>query len=257
MKTRLVVGTAFALIMAGSSYAADLSQPYRLPPPPPDFGPPPRPLVPAAYNWSGCYLGTNAGLGAGHTQWTDPQPDGNIDGNAGLNRTANTDLSGALAGAQLGCDIQFSGFVAGVQGMFDVSDITGTNADQFNPTWSLRDRLNWYSTVTGRAGWAVNNVLLYGKAGVVFANNTYTAINNSAILGHPAPTQTGWTVGAGLEWAFSPNWSVFIEAAYYGFGATSQNFTTIPAAINAPPTINVSPQFETATLGINYRFGAN
>jgi outer membrane immunogenic protein len=258
MNMRFVVGTAIALVMAGSAHAADLGQPYRMPPPPPDFGPPPRPIVPAQYSWTSCYFGSNFGLGAGHTQWKDTQPDGNIDANAGLARSANTDMSGGLGGAQIGCDYQFGGnWVVGVATSFDISDISGTDMDQLHPAWSLRDHLNWFGTVTGRAGYAVNNVLMYGKGGVVFANNMYEIVNNSAILGEPTPVQTGWTVGGGLEWAFSPNWSAFAEISYYGFGSTTQTFNTIPAAINAPATISISPSFETVTAGINFRFGGD
>ncbi len=28
----------------------------------------------------------------------------------------------------------------------------------------------------------------------------------------------GWTVGGGVDWAFSPHWSANIEYDYYGFG---------------------------------------
>jgi outer membrane immunogenic protein len=251
MKMRLVVGTAVALITAGSSaYAADLGMPFR--------PPPPMPMAPAQYSWSGCYGGMNAGLGAGHTQWSDPQPDGNIDGNAGLARTANTDMTGGLLGAQIGCDMQFGGnWVTGIAASFDASDMAGANMDQFNVDWSLRDSLQWVGTVTGRFGYAANNVLVYAKGGVAFAQNEYEIVNASAILGEPTPVQTGYTVGTGIEWAFSPCWSVFAEANYYGFGSQSETFNLVPIAIAAPGTVNVKPSFETATLGINYRFGNN
>jgi len=243
--TRLAAGIAAVLMAASSAYAADLGN-----------GLPPTLSSPPQYNWSGCYLGGNGGLGAGHTQWQDPLPNGNIDA-AGLGQSATTDMSGGIVGGQIGCDLQLGDWVAGIAGSFDGSDIAGTAMDEFNTSWALRSHLKWFGTVTGRLGYAVNNVLLYGKAGGVFANTEFDAINTSVVLGAPSPTLTGWTAGAGVEWAVSPNWSVFAEAGYYGFSNVSQTFNAAPASIAAPPVISVKPSFETAMIGINYRFGGN
>jgi outer membrane immunogenic protein len=248
MKTRFAGGAFIALTMVTTvGHAADM--PLR---PPPMMAPAPL------YNWTACYLGTNSGLGAGHTQWTDTQPDGNIDMIPGLARTANLDMSGAAVGGQIGCDYQFGGnWVVGIAASFDGADISGNAFDEFNTTWALQSKLNWFGTVTGRVGYAVNNVLLYAKGGVVFANDHYEIANTAVVLGDPNPVLTGWTFGAGLEWAFAPCWSVFVETNYYGFSATTQTFDLAPGFIDAPPTINVKPSFETVMLGINYRLGSN
>jgi outer membrane immunogenic protein len=251
MTMRLLAGVAVAAIMAGSSAQAA------------DLGPPPaRPMFapPSQFNWSGCYGGGNVGLGAGHVQWTDTQPDGNIDGTPTTARTANNDMSGGVAGGQLGCDLQFGGaLLAGIAGSLNWSDITGTNQDQFNFPWTLRDTMNWYATATGRVGIALNNVLLYAKGGAAFAHNNYEIENAGITLGTPSDTRIGWTAGTGIEWAFAPNWSAVIEGNYYGFGAAAETFNNATAvalgAILPPNTINVSPSFETLTLGVNYRFG--
>jgi len=247
---QLLAGTAVAAVMAvTTAYAADMPMkaPF-VPAPPPQF------------SWTGCHVGVNAGLGAGHLQWTDTQPDGNVDGNTGTNRTAHTDMSGGVAGGQLGCDMQFGGnFVVGIAGMMNWSDITGTNQDQFNAPWTLRDNIDWYASITGRLGIAVNNVLFYGKGGVAFEHNNFEIENSGVTLGTPSDVRTGWTLGAGLEWAFAPNWSAVVEANYYSFAAKSELFNNPGAVgggfINPPFTINVQPAFETFTLGVNYRFG--
>jgi outer membrane immunogenic protein len=126
-----VLSTMFAgaaVIAAGSAGAADLGTYNKAPAPLPVF------------SWSGCYVGAQAGLGAGHTKWQDVSTPGDIDGNFAGN-TANTDRSGGLVGGQVGCDYQYgSAWVLGISGMSVGSDITGTNMDQFNATWTLRDR---------------------------------------------------------------------------------------------------------------------
>jgi outer membrane immunogenic protein len=250
MKKRLLTATAIAAVMAGSSaYAADMNVPWTAPPP-----------TPPQFSWSGCHAGFNMGLGDGHLQWQDTQPDGNIDGSTTSNRTAHTNLSGGLAGAQLGCDMQFGpGVVMGIAGSYDWSDIAGTNQDQFNAPWTLTDRMDWYATVTGRLGAVVNHVLVFGRGGAAFAHNNFEIENSGVTLSTPSDIRTGWTLGAGLEWPFAPNWSVVLEGDYYSFGAKTETFNNATAIaggfINPPFTINVQPSFETVTLGINYRFG--
>jgi outer membrane immunogenic protein len=250
MKMRLLAGTAVAAVMAGScAYAADIGPP----PYPPIYAPAPPP---PQFSWTGCHAGTNFGLGSGHNQWTDTQPDGNIDGNTATARTASINLTGGVVGGQIGCDVQFGGnWLIGVAGMFNGSDIAGTDQDQFNAPWTLSDHVDWYGSVTGRIGTAVNHVLLYGKGGAVFAHNNFEIENGGVTLGTPADVRVGWTAGLGLEWAFSPNWSVFLEGNYYGFPSKTETFNFVPGFINMPTTIKVQPAFETFSLGVNYRFG--
>ncbi len=248
MRTRLLRGTAIAILMAGSSaYAADLDTLLKAPPPAPQF------------SWSGCHVGVNMGLGDGHLQWQDTQSDGNIDG-TGTTRTAHTNLSGGVGGGQLGCDIELGpGLVMGIGGSFDWSDVAGTNQDQFNVPWTLTDHTDWFGTATGRVGAVVDRVMVYGRGGAAFAHNNLEIENSGVTLGTPSDMRTGWTLGAGLEWPFSPHWSMVLEADYYDFAAKTETFNN-PAAvaggfINPPFTINVQPSFETVTFGVNYRFG--
>ena len=132
----LSILTGAAILVAGAAHGANL-------------GVPSSKAAAPAFSWTGCYAGTQGGLGSAHTKWQDADTPGDIDGNAVnvLENTANTDMSGAYYGGQLGCDYQFAGkwlggdLVLGLQGMFGLSNITGTNMDQFNATWSLRDKV--------------------------------------------------------------------------------------------------------------------
>ena len=38
--------------------------------------------------------------------------------------------------------------------------------------WAIQNRLDWFGTVRGRAGFAVNNILLYGTAGVAYGQTS-------------------------------------------------------------------------------------
>jgi outer membrane immunogenic protein len=255
-KTLLISVAASAILAANSAFAADLAPPPVYVPPPPQF------------SWTGCHIGANIGVATGRGTWQDTLPDGNIDA-AGLtaftNRTAVTDTSGGIYGGQVGCDYQFaaSPFVVGLEGTIDGANLEGTNQDAFNFTWTLRNRIDLFGTVTGRVGYAVpgaSNVLLYFKGGVVFAENRFEIENSGVTLGTPSTTRTGWTVGAGVEWAFAPNWSFFVQGDYYDLGKnateTFNNFFAVEnASVLAPFTINTHTTYEDIKLGVNFRFG--
>jgi outer membrane immunogenic protein len=153
--------------------------------------PAPTPL-PTSYNWTSCYAGGHAGVAAGVAKWTDSSPLGFID--TTLNgQTANTNVSGAVYGAQIGCDYQFFGnFVVGIDASISGASLTGTNADQFNPFFSLRVQNDWLASVTGRLGVAMDRVLLYTRGGIAWAHETFE-IENAAILdGTPSIKRLGW-----------------------------------------------------------------
>ena len=203
--SRLFVGAA--VVSAGTAEAADLSQA-------------PSPL----FGWSGCYAGGAAGLGAGHVSWKDVSTPGDIDAKGAFN-IAESDMSGSVFGAQIGCDYQYaSSWVFGISGMIARSDIADTNQDQFNALWTLRNRVDWLATIAGRWGYAIDRSLLYIRGGAAWTGNRLEIEARDFNLGTPLATRLGWTAGAGIEWAFAPRLSAFLEFNYYNFG------TPTPAA---------------------------
>jgi len=215
--TRIVsirLAAAVTVAIPLSVQAADIAMP------PMYNGAPP----PAYFSWTGCYIGTHSGLAAGHATWRDSVPNGAIDATFS-GQTANTDMSGAIYGAQLGCDYQFNGnWVIGIDGSVSRSTLTGTNMDQFNNTWSLRGKADWFGAVTGRVGVAVDRVLVYSRGGIAFANHKLEIQNTGIFDGTPSATRTGWMIGSGIEMSFAPCWTVFVEADYYSFGNTNVSF---------------------------------
>ncbi len=255
-KTLLISVAASAILAANSAYAADLAPPPVYVPPPPQF------------SWTGCHIGANIGVASGRNSWQDTLPDGNIDGFGATvftNRTAITDTSGGVYGGQVGCDYQLAAYpvVIGLEGTINGANIEGTNQDEFNAPWTLRQRIPLFGTVTGRVGYAVpgaSNVLLYFRGGAVFAENRFEIENSGVTLGTPSTSRTGWTVGAGVEWAFAPNWSFFVQGDYYDLGKnateTFNNFFAVENASVLPPfTINTHTTYEDIKLGVNFRFG--
>jgi outer membrane immunogenic protein len=239
-----------SVVAVGAAHGADLSAPFAN-----------APLAPAyQFSWTGCYAGTQSGLGAGHAKWQDVDTPGDIDAFGAFN-TANTDMSGSLFGGQLGCDYQggpwFGGgnWLVGLQGMLAVSTVTGTNMDQFNATWTLRDKIDRISSITGRFGTTLaDRTMLYLRGGVAWAHNRMEIENSGANLGTPSMTNVGWTLSSGIEYALAPSWSVFAESSYYDFSNNNVGFIGNPIVGNAPFTVKTSQTVETLQFGVNYHF---
>jgi outer membrane immunogenic protein len=205
-------------------------------------------------NWTGCYVGGNLGVA-----WSN-QNQNRIDeigvGPAPADYGSDTD-SGFAGGGQIGCDYQFaSSWVVGVRGQFDWGSLSGSHAVAAFPTFTMQDKTNYFGSGTIRLGYAVQPaVLVYGQGGIAWANNADTVLQPSGALSESASwTQTGWTVGGGVEWAVAPNWSVFAEYNYMDFGSNSIQFNAAPGLIPVGEHINVSQTVQTALVGVNYRF---
>jgi outer membrane immunogenic protein len=80
-------------------------------------------------------------------------------------------------------------------------------------------RTNWMTTITGRAGVAMNNNLFYVKGGYAGASNHLAVVDNVAPFGSGSDTQwhNGWTAGAGWEYGITQNWIVGLEYDYATF----------------------------------------
>ena len=104
----------------------------------------------------------------------------------------------------------------------------------------------WFDTLTGRVGYAVQpDWLLYFQGGAAWAH-TSTDFSGPAIAGQTSNSRTGWTIGGGVEWMFAPHWSAFLEGNYMDFGSNSGTVATIPVTVKATES-NV-------LVGVNYRF---
>jgi outer membrane immunogenic protein len=219
--------------LASEALAADLPVVRKAPPV----------AVAPVYNWSGLYAGGHAGYGWGRSTWTDV---------AGLVGDDNTrhNINGALAGLQLGFNVQQGAWVFGVEGDFSWADIKGSSL--FDGVDPVETKIRWLSTLTGRVGYAHGAWLPYVKGGAVWANERMTI---SLPLAPGAPitvttdTRTGWTAGAGLEYGFTPNWSARIEYDYFDLGTSRAQsaFAGFP--------LDVKAHLHAVKFALNYRFG--
>ena len=213
-----------------------------------------RPMVaPIMYNWQGCYIGANAG-GAWSRMDTFRVSQDNI-GPAPSTYGREND-SGFIGGGQAGCDFMAGrDLVFGVQGMFDFGNVNGKHSLTDFPAFSETNKLKYAITATGRIGYLFTPQLLgYGKFGVAFMRNSNSVFQANGALSESATfTLPGMVAGGGLEYMFTPNWSVFADYSYMWIEDMSgQHFTPIAGAVGE--VLNVKPVVQTFLVGINYKF---
>ncbi len=238
MKSRAFVGgialAAGTVISGFSAQAADLP-PARAP-----AAVPPVAYAPPVYNWSGIYVGGNLGAGFADSSWSDPF--------TGAHN--KFDKSGFIGGGQVGVNWQINALVIGIEGDFDWTGLKGSGHDSRGDL--INTNTQWTSTVTGRIGAAFDRLLIYGKGGVAFAHDNDSLNDVFGSTASASLNRTGWTAGAGLEYAFAPNWSAKIEYDYLGFGSTTLNLPTT----NFPAySTNASLNVQEVKAGINFKFG--
>jgi outer membrane immunogenic protein len=235
-KTKLLLlGTVFSLGATSLSFAADL--PRKAPAAAPVYPPP-------VATWAGCYIGGTVGV-------VNNRVSGNVDFE-GFSTGASGNKTGGIYGGYLGCNLQSNNFVYGIEG--DFSGISGSGASRgftgVVSTGVVTSKPDWLSTIRGRAGLAFNNAMVYLTGGVAFAD-----IKNSAFLpGFPevsaSNTRVGWTIGAGGEYMFTPNWVGRLEFLYADLGSHSATYPV--GAFGA--TSSLSHELLIGRVGLAYKW---
>ncbi|VFU07226.1 outer membrane protein [Methylocella tundrae] len=222
--------TTVAAATAGSALAADL--PYGQGPS--DYAP----AVPV-FTWSGLYLGGQIGYAWGTSALSAWGPGYSISG-------VTYNPNGVLGGAHVGYNLQFNQVVLGVEG-----DVDGTGISKsygFGPV-TYGTQIPVEGTIRGRLGFALDHALFYVAGGAAFASVTN---NYQSFLGYNSigKSVAGWTIGGGVEYALTNNWSVRAEYRYMDLGSsTDYTFVTGPGAgVNHALTTN------DVRVGFSYKF---
>lgn len=136
---------------------------------------------------------------------------------------------------------------------------------------SVNTAVDYLGTVRGRLGFLVTpTLLIYGDGGFAYGGvhegvdiaSTFppTGLGLSPAFGSVTNTRTGWTAGGGLEWLFSPNWSLKAEYLYYDLGRVTfgvgglTQFTERPALFTDLPVASTRFNGHIVRVGLNYHF---
>lgn len=239
------VTAAVAAVASTFAFAADL--PPALPASAPQMVP--------AYDWSGFYIGGNVG-GAWDRRTVTTN---NIANGVVPLGTGSGSHSSVTGGGQAGFNYALSpSWIVGLEADVLGAALDGTTPVLVTPTGSNQhhNTLDLFGTVRGRAGYAINNVLLYGTGGFAWADEkitrtqlTGTFANATAGVAETATaTGTGWAAGAGIEWAFAQNWTTRAEYLHLDLGTQSFTFPLAQQRNDAKVTLDV------VRAGVNYKF---
>ncbi len=168
----------------------------------------------SAYSWAGPYLGATAGFEWGRVDNSGTKPSG---------------IAGGIAG---GYNWQRGAFVFGGE-----ADIQLSGADDTLSPFEFSNP--WFGTVRGRAGVALNNVLLFGTAGLAYGD-----IRADSVLLSESRTSIGWVAGGGVEVGFTPRWSAKAEWLYLNLSDRTFSVTGTSNGLAA----------DLLRMGVNYRF---
>jgi outer membrane immunogenic protein len=241
------VGAA-ALAFAQLAVAADLPRkaPVYVPPP--------------VYNWTGFYVGVNAGGSIGRDPTTITQ--------SGLGPgsfiSSNTmSPAGFIGGGQLGYNYQFApNWVVGVEGDFqgasqkDSSCFLDCGGDIFfGQTVTVNQKLEWFATARARLGYTNGDWLWYVTGGGAWAKVHNDLAISGIFFGSANFNQNGWVVGGGVETHLGGNWTGKLEYLYMDLGSLHDLATSVPPLLTASQTSDIRDHI--VRVGLNYKvFGA-
>jgi outer membrane immunogenic protein len=249
-KLLLASAALTALISANPVLAADL--PAKTYPKAPVYVPPP------VYNWTGFYIGGNVGWGWASLGSTETAP-GTAAFPIGTVFTKNN-MNGFLGGVQTGYNWQVTpGFVVGLEGEWSWADVNGTETtvSTVNGFTSVVDaKMKDFALLTGRLGYAADNWLFYVKGGGAWGQFSSSGVGTLAggtffETTSTSSNRSGWTIGAGVEWGFAPNWSAKLEYNYIDFGSTN---VAVVGTVSGISNVSSTATVNVVKGGINYRF---
>jgi outer membrane immunogenic protein len=277
---KILIGTVALSAFGLANVASAADMPLKAPP-----------IIPVVYNWTGCYVGGNAGWKWGRFNESvdtaggvavipglapTPFPPSHVD----LDHVTAT--SGA-AGGQIGCRWENAEhWVFGVEGDFDWTRLHGTvtntlTAPPIVPGDTFENRARWESSARVTLGRSYGQWLFYGTGGIAFtkvdmaANFVPVTIQGVPFPGSSASDSkilTGGTVGLGTAYMLTKNWEIgaeyrytFYQQANFNLGnvAAVCGFTTAIAAV-APICVNTSAtghkglETQEVLFKLNYRF---
>jgi outer membrane immunogenic protein len=272
---RALCSAALALSFSGVAGAADLAVEAPVP----------------GFSWTAIYLGIGGGTGWGNKEynWNQDATVAAIAAQMGFAGTlpqlggtqGSLPISGGFFGGQLGGNWQVGWAVFGIQADAHWADIEG-HGSCFDAgalatagiSFACNGKVTSFGTVTGRVGAAVDRALIYAKGGWAWEHGQYSVnpttpfnvMGGSNFLASitavsSSESRTGWTFGAGVEYAFAPHWSAFVEYDYLDFGTKDANSThflslpgNVPASLILPIQTNVTERFNVVKAGLNYKF---
>jgi outer membrane immunogenic protein len=289
---RILLSAALIGLAAAPAVAADI----------PLKAAPAAPVVAPAWNWTGFYVGAHAGgtwgrAEIGHSAIIAPAGQAFPVDAAAVTAASSPQLNpnGYIAGVHAGYNLQSGSFVFGLEGDFSYFRLRANGAGVFpfpstlpggalgppTLTFSAATDIStdWLLTFRPRLGFTAANALFYVTGGLAVTdekiNQASGVLNGATFVSSISETRLGWTVGGGIEYMFSPNWSIRAEYLHLDFGtASGTGVNNVPTGLlgnllcTTGQTVATGPltftgcsissrlTAEVVRAGITYKFGA-
>lgn len=267
---------ATCVLASGSAFAADLSVRKAVPA---------VVAAPAPFSWTGFYVGLNAGYAWSNnsTSYDYLLAGGAADlpeflAASGFPTGFSNTAGGFIGGGQIGYNYQVGTIVMGLEA--DIQYVNQksesgyavflSDADGFSTTAiGTQSQINWFGTVRARLGLAMDRALVYATGGLAYGNvETASGILGSGVDftdgpitavygGTSSKTMVGWTIGGGLEYAFTNNLTLRGEYLYYDLGKTSYSMvggTNTPDNEFLGASVSHKVTGNLVRAGVNWKF---
>jgi outer membrane immunogenic protein len=260
-KASLLAGAAIIALSAGAAFAADL--PTRRAP-----APAPYVAVPV-FTWTGFYVGVNAGYGFSDNNRDNHYGSTPYYGSTAYYGSNDSGRDGFVGGGQIGYNYQIGQWVIGVEADAQFADLGRKNDYVYGTSTTYgygygyghgNQGIDWFGTVRGRLGYAMDRVMIYGTGGFAFGggdNNDNHYATTGYYYGNRDKTRTGWAAGGGVEYAFTPNLTGKIEGLFVNLERDRNDYygtTTTGYGYGYGHGRNNEDSFAVVRAGLNYKF---
>ena len=200
-----------------------------------------EPVYARPFSWTGFYVGAQIGYA-----WA------NVDAVSGpitgFNQTYSYEADGFLGGGHIGYNWQRDRIVFGVEADIEAADIGETGIGSLG--FTHQTNIDWLGSVRGRLGVAMDRTLFYATAGWAFGNVEVTKATAPGATPFASydDVRHGWTVGAGIEQAFTDRISGRIEYRYTDLGEGDFRSVTVNSIDESDLT------FHALRAGLSVRF---
>ena len=230
---KLILSALAAVALGGPVLAADL---------PSRKAPEAVYAAPYVFNWTGAYVGAQAGYGWSHTSYDF----------IGAGTSAAHNGTGGLLGARIGYNYQMSNnFVVGLElegsGSWDKGSSQCPGA-----LFTCAHNVRSLGSLDARLGYAMDRFLISATGGVALANVRYATTNSMtgiAFGSNYSQTFTGWTLGAEADYAVTNNIVVSLAYKYYDFGSKTAGAGSLGLGAT-----QVKPRISALMAGVAYKF---
>lgn len=222
------------------------------------------------YDWTGFYIGANAGVGLGRNL-TQDSINNNLSPPGFFTPQSYLGPLGAIGGGQIGYNWQVGKVVLGLETDIQAAGMTdnqtclhpgfiGVSCPPAGPGLQYHQKVDWFGTARLRAGLATGPVLSYLTGGFAYGGVSTTVTDDTFGFGPFASTvsgtRTGWTVGSGVEASLGGNWTAKVEYLYLNLGTQAGNYVSVLTGLGTSARAYSSDIREHVfRVGLNYRVG--